>query len=112
MVNAKRLLRYARRSAAMTQRQLGAAAGLPQSTVGRIESGVLQPRWETMARLLGATGFSLEVSPAGGGVDRTQIRRLLRMSPRERLEAAAADAGGLDRMLRAGRAGRAGRRQQ
>jgi predicted transcriptional regulator len=103
-MNSVRLLRYARRSAAMTQRQLAASAGLPQSTVARIESGRLQPRWETMTRLLHATGHSLEISTAGAGIDRSQIRAMLRLTPRQRLETASADARGLGELLeRAGR---------
>ncbi len=90
----------------MTQRQLAEAAGVPQSTVGRIEAGAFQPRWETMARVLMAAGYSLEVTRAGAGVDRSQMRALLAMSPRQRLEAAAADARGLDRLLRARRLNR------
>lgn len=109
VVNARRLLKHARRSAGLTQRQLARVAGLPQSTVGRIESGSLQPRWETIARLLDAAGYSLELSRAGAGIDRTQIRALLPMSPRERLQTATADARGLDRLVAAARAGRARR---
>ena len=102
-MNAARLIRYARRSAGFTQRDLAARAGLPQSTVGRIETARLQPNWATMERLLAASGHSLEVSRAGQGIDRTQIRSLLARSPRERLELAAGDAAGLDRLLAARR---------
>ena len=98
-MNARRLLRFARRSRALTQRQLALKAGLPQSTVARIEAGHLQPRWETMTRLLHATGHSLEVSRAGEGIDRSQIRALLKMTPRQRLESAARDARGLTEFL-------------
>jgi predicted transcriptional regulator len=78
-------------------------AGLPQSTVARIEAGHLQPRWETMARLLDATGHSLEATTAGEGIDRSQIQALLRLTPRQRLETATRDAKGLTEFLDAAR---------
>jgi predicted transcriptional regulator len=91
-----RLVREARRSAGLTQRELAARAGVPQSTVGRIESGRIGPRWSTVEGLLRASGSSFELSPAAGtGIDRTQIRALLRLTPLERAELAAADAAGL-----------------
>ena len=102
-MNAAQLIRYARRSAGFTQRDLAARAGLPQSTIGRIETARLQPRWVTMQRLLAASGHSLEVSRAGQGIDRSQIRSLRALSPRERLELAAADAAGVDSLLAARR---------
>lgn len=102
-------MRFARRSAGLTQRRLALEAGLPQSTVARIEAGHLQPRWETMARLLEAAGQSLEVTRAGEGIDRSQIRALLRLTPRQRLETATRDAKGLTEFLEAAHA--AGSRQ-
>jgi len=101
---AARMLRYARRKAGLTQRGLAAAAGVPQSTVARIEAGLLAPRSDTLERLLRAAGFALEVMPAAGtGVDRTQIRELLRLTPGERARLATADAAGLERVLGARR---------
>ncbi len=100
-VNARRLLRHARREAGLTQRELASKAGVPQSTVARIETGYLQPRWETMGRLLAATEHSLEVIRSGEGIDRSQIRTLLSMTPAERLESATRDAKGLSRFLEA-----------
>lgn len=102
-MNAARLIRYARRSAGLTQRELAAGAGLPQSTIGRIETGRLQPRWGTMQRLLAASGHAVEISRIPEGIDRSQIRSLLARTPRQRLELAAADAAGLDRLLAARR---------
>jgi transcriptional regulator with XRE-family HTH domain len=87
------LLQKARRRANLSQRGLAARAGLPQSTVGRIESGSTDPRASTLSRLLRACGFELEAEPRLGlGVDRTQIRDRLAMSPRERIEGTAAAA--------------------
>lgn len=95
-----RLIREARRSAGFSQRELASRAGVPQSTVGRIEAGHLGPRWSTVEALLGASGMTLELAPASGaGVDRSQIRELLRLTPLERAQLAAADAAGMARVL-------------
>jgi transcriptional regulator with XRE-family HTH domain len=95
-----RILRYARRRAGLTQRALARRAGVPQPTIARIESGAVSPRVETMERLLAPCGMRLGVEPrAGSGVDRTAIRELLRLSPAERLAAAAADAPTIDDVL-------------
>lgn len=91
-----RILREARRGAGLTQRQLAERAGVPQSTVARIESGGIGPRWSTVEGLLRASGTVLELERgAGRGVDRSQIRELLRLTPLERARLAAADAAGL-----------------
>jgi transcriptional regulator with XRE-family HTH domain len=101
-MSAARILRTARRRAGLTQRALAAAAGIPQSTVARIELGSLSPRANTLERLLRAAGQSLSSEPALGiGVDRTQMRERLRLTPGQRLTLAAADAAGLARLLRA-----------
>lgn len=92
-MNAARLVRYARRRAGLSQRGLAASAGVPQSTVARIESRQLAPRVTTVERLLRATGQTLMLEPAIGlGVDRSQIRELLRLTPGERARLAAGDA--------------------
>jgi predicted transcriptional regulator len=85
----------------MTQRQLAQMAGIPQCTVGRIEGGRIAPRWSTVEALLRASGSSLELATAAGaGVDRSQIRELLRLTPLERARLAAADAAGLSLAIR------------
>ena len=77
---------------------------MPQSTVGRIESGTVIPRVDTFERLLEACDESLEVLPRPGiGVDRSLIRELLKLTPSERLEAASASANSLNRLLSAAR---------
>lgn len=99
-MRASRMLRSARRASGLTQRRLALAAGVPQSTVARIETGRLAPRSDTLERLLRASGFTLELAPAAGeGVDRSQIHALLRLTPGERARLAAADAAGLARAL-------------
>jgi predicted transcriptional regulator len=79
-------LRRARQARGWTQRTLAVRAGVPQSTVGRIEAGLVDPRASTLDRLLRACGLELGVvNRLGEGIDRTQIRECLRMSPSERL---------------------------
>ena len=86
MSMAGRMLRHARRRAGLTQRQLSARVGIPQETIARIEAGRVDPRVGTLDRLLEGCGFGLEHMPRLGiGVDRTQIRQNLALSPSERL---------------------------
>ena len=83
------ILRYARRRAGLTQRQLAARADVPQPAIARIESGAVSPRLATLLPLIEATGFALEVAPRiGEGVDRTLIRASLARSPQERIRSA------------------------
>src|SRR4051812_44129083 len=97
-MHAARLLRRSRRRARLSQRELARLAGIPQSTVARIELGALALRVDTLDRLLGAMGQTLSTEPVlGVGVDRTQIRELLRLSPEERLRLAERDAEALAR---------------
>ncbi|MBA2438332.1 MAG: helix-turn-helix transcriptional regulator [Acidimicrobiia bacterium] len=92
-------LRHARRAAGLTQRELARRAGVPQSTVARIEGGDHQPLVSTLDRLLQACGRSLDVSPLrGAGIDRTLIHALLALSPTERVQRAVDDAAGLARL--------------
>jgi transcriptional regulator with XRE-family HTH domain len=86
MSMAGRMVREARGRARLTQRQLAAKAGIPQETIARIERGRADPRVKTLDRLLEACGYGLESMPRLGiGVDRTQIRALLELTPSERL---------------------------
>jgi transcriptional regulator with XRE-family HTH domain len=96
---AARLVTYARRRAGLSQRGLARAAGVPHSTVARIELGQLSPRTDTLERLLRAAGHSVASEPALGiGIDRSQIRELLDLTPRQRAELAAADARALQQL--------------
>lgn len=86
MSMAGRMLTYARKRANLTQRQLAAKTGIPQETIARIERGRADPRVGTLDRLLEGCGYGLESMPRLGiGVDRTQIRELLKLTPSERL---------------------------
>jgi len=95
-------LRRARQAAGFSQRDLAREAGVAQPAIARIESGGVVPRVDTLEHLLRACGHNLEVTKrAGAGVDRTVIRRLLRLTPRERLDLAVAEARNLDAFMTA-----------
>ena len=80
------LVREARRRAGLSQAELADRAGVPKSTVGRIESGARIPSTRMVERLVRAAG--LEVAPAlsepDPGTD-TMFERTLRRSPAQRL---------------------------
>jgi predicted transcriptional regulator len=70
--------------------------GVPQSTIGRIESGAVVPRVDTLDRLLRACGDQLEAMPLlGQGVDRSLIAMMLAMTPQERFQYACSASSGL-----------------
>jgi transcriptional regulator with XRE-family HTH domain len=86
------MVREARRRAGLTQRQLSEKAGIPQETIARIERSRVDPRVQTLDRLLGTCGYGLESMPRLGiGIDRTQIAERLSVSMERRLEVAMAD---------------------
>ena len=92
-------VRYCRLRAGLTQKELAERAGISQPALARIEAGRVNPRVDTMARLLRECGMSLEPLPrAGVGIDRTTIRRMLALTPRERLRIATREARNLDRL--------------
>ena len=94
-----RRLRVARRRAGLSQRALAARAGVPASTVARIETGVLDPRIGTVERLLRACGHALEVeADHGEGVDLSLLDTTLAMSPQERIDSGLAAARSLGEM--------------
>lgn len=98
-MNAATALRHARRRAGLSQRKLAGRAGVPQSTVARIESGTVDPAVSTLDRLLRACGEQLEAMPViGAQVDRTLIADQLERSPRNRVEAVAEAAAAMDRL--------------
>jgi transcriptional regulator with XRE-family HTH domain len=102
-----RVLRYARRRAGLTQRDLARLADVPQPAIARIESGSVSPRMSTLLPLIAATGFSLELTPRiGEGVDRSLIRGALSRTPEERIRAATAAARSLVSFTDAVRASR------
>jgi hypothetical protein len=77
---------------------------VPQPAVARIEAGAVSPRVRTLADLLAAAGYTLEITTRlGDGVDRTLIRAALARSPEERIRAAATAARNLRTFLDATR---------
>jgi transcriptional regulator with XRE-family HTH domain len=99
-----RMLRYARRGAGLTQRQLAERAGMPQATVGRIEAGLTTPRVDTLEKLLRAVGQSLALEEArGADEDRSLLRDRLRMTPGERARLAASEVRAMAAIGRAAR---------
>lgn len=86
-------LRRARRRAGLTQRELAASSGVPQATIARIEAGRSEPRFSLLQRLLRECGRQLVSEELRGqGIDRTMMRELLALSPRERLDLAVEEA--------------------
>ena len=80
------VVREARRRAGLTQAQLAERAGVPKSTVGRIESAARVPSTEMLERLVRAAGLEVLVSLSepDPGTD-SMFERTLRRSPAERL---------------------------
>jgi transcriptional regulator with XRE-family HTH domain len=81
------LIREARRSKHLTQRELAEAMGTDQSAVARLERAGANPRLSTLQDALAAAGFAVdlrlvELEPS---VDESQIASRLRLSPAERL---------------------------
>ncbi len=92
--------------AGLTQRALAERAGLPQSTVARIETGRTDPSVTLLSRLLRPCGYDLEAQPALGlGVDRSQIQERLALSALERLQRLTLEARSLSLLKHAHRLG-------
>src|SRR5687767_10703258 len=82
-------IRHARLRAGLTQQELARRARISQPALARIEKGRAVPRWDTVVRLLAECGLRPEALPiAGRGVDRSTIRKMLELTPRERLDLA------------------------
>lgn len=80
------LLREARRRAGLTQGELARRAGVPQSTIGRIEAGARVPSTVLLERLVRAAG--LEIRAGLGEPDAELVplfERALRRTHRERM---------------------------
>lgn len=83
------LLQSARTRAGLSQRQLARRANTAQSVVARIELGQTSPTWETLTRLLAAAGFDLDtritLRPVAGSHMLADVKRILSLTPEERL---------------------------
>lgn len=95
------IVREARRRAGLTQTKLAARAGVPQSTVSRIESGARTPSTAMVERLVAAAGYEIRIGlgePDPGTV--SLFERTLQRTPAQRL----ADATRVGRFVLEGRA--------
>lgn len=85
-MNAHNALTEVRRRRGWSQAQLAACAGVPQSTIGRWESGRVSPRVDSLHRVLGAAGFETRIQLRdASSVDHDQLAERLRWTPLERL---------------------------
>jgi transcriptional regulator with XRE-family HTH domain len=92
-VTASELLVAARRAGQLTQRELAKRAKTAQSVVARIELEETNPSWDTLMRLLRASGHTLRITIERTSADPAMlddVPRILRMTPQERLEEVAA----------------------
>ena len=64
-----RVLRGIRWRRRLSQRELAQAASLPKSTIERIEARKVQPRYDTMLKILSACGYAIVVADAGRQYD-------------------------------------------
>jgi predicted transcriptional regulator len=74
----------------LSQRALAEKAGVPHSTVARIESGTIDPRTRTLEKLLRVCHRELDIRVVRDwGLDRTLIDSFLKLSPEDRIQSAA-----------------------
>jgi transcriptional regulator with XRE-family HTH domain len=86
-VKARDVIVIARRRAGLTQQELGRRLGVPQATVARWESGVSEPKFEAVQRVVGACGYDLTLGFANAdeGSWTSLIYEQLRLTPAERV---------------------------
>lgn len=58
-MDAATIVKRIRALSGITRKELAELADLSPSTVGRIERGEVDPTWETLSRLLSATGYQI-----------------------------------------------------
>lgn len=80
------LIREARKRAGLSQAELARRAGVAQSTVGRVESGLRVPSTDLAERLVRAAGFEVRVALGEPDPDTDVLfERALRRTPAQRL---------------------------
>ena len=83
------IIRTLRARSGLSQRQLAARARTAQSVVARIELGTTSPTWETLTRIVAAAGFDLDtrltLRPVAGSHMLADVRRILSLTPEQRL---------------------------
>lgn len=85
------LIREARKRAGLTQAELARRAGTTQSSIARWESGRTQPGFDTVRRLVRASGYRLDIGMEGwesSGIadDLAQSERVLAEDLGDRLD--------------------------
>jgi len=94
------LLWGARRASGLSQRALALRSKVPQPTIAAIESGHRDPRFRTLMALIEGCGHEIAAIPrTGDGIDRSQVRQMLRLTPEQRLRAAGDNARALQRFM-------------
>ncbi len=87
--DASTILKQARTAANLSQRDLARKARTVQSVIARIELGTTKPTWETLSKLMHATGFEIVTEvrrkPVVDSSVLDDIPRILGMTPEERL---------------------------
>ncbi len=84
LLDAASTIRSARRHRGWTQGELARRISTTQSAISRWERGHEEPRLSTLQRILSECGLQAMIS-VDDGVDRTQIRARLAMTPSQRL---------------------------
>ncbi len=99
IMTAGRLVRQARKRHWLTQEQLAARARTSQAAISRIERGLVSPTVDTLATLLDLMHeeLVLEASEQDYGFDRTLYKRILEMTPADRIDNAVALASFVER---------------
>ena len=84
------LLREARRRAGLTQRELADRLGTTQSSIARMESGVVSPTFATLRSAIEACGFEIRVGLGEPDPETdTLFDQTLALTPTERIRQAA-----------------------
>jgi transcriptional regulator with XRE-family HTH domain len=84
------LLKEARRRAGLTQRELAERLGTTQSSIARIESGVVSPTFATLRSAIEACGFEIRVGLGEPDLETDSLfNQTLALSPAERIRQAA-----------------------
>lgn len=84
------LIREARLRAGLSQGELSERSGKDRAQIARWEHDIVQPSFETLRELVRACGFDIDLTLLPYGVDEhetARLRKSLRRSPQERLQA-------------------------